>query len=411
MQTERTYDVVVMGATGYTGRLVVEYLKERYGDGSLRSAIAGRNPEKLAAVKEELGLGEVPVIVADSLDRESLKSLAEQTRVVCTTVGPYLRYGALLVEVCAEMGTSYCDLCGEVPFIRRMADSHDATAKRTGARLVHACGFDSIPSDLGVFLVQKAAKERFGRPCSEVKGRVIGVAGGPSGGTIESMANVAQVIRHDKEARRYMVDPYSLNPESSPRGPDGSDPMLAFFDPDFGFCAPFIMSGVNVRIVRRSNALMDFAYGPEFSYNEAVAHGQGFRSRFKAIKGAMEMGGTFLAVAFPLLRAFAHALGTPKPGEGPSREQRERGWFELAFLGKLTDDNGVPQTVRAKVRGERDPGYGSTTWMLSESAVCLAKDTDRLSVGGGSWTPASCFGALLIERLNALDMTFEVKPQ
>ena len=396
-ESDREFDVVVFGATGFTGQLVTEYMAERYPPaGELRWAIAGRSQAKLDAIAAGLH-GEIECLVADSANAEDMRTLAARTRVVCTTVGPYAKYGSELVAACVEEGTHYCDLAGEIHWMRRMIDTHQSAAERSGARIVHSCGFDCIPSDLGTLFVQNAMRERTGGPANHVKFRVVGSKGGASGGTIDSGVNMMEEARDDPEILELNADPYALNPLNMPRGLDGLDQTSAEQDPDFRqWTAPFVMGTINTRVVRRSNALMNYAYGQDFRYDEAILTGEGMAGFAKAAAlaagTAMMMGA--LAIA-PIRNLVLPML--PKPGEGPSRETQENGYFEIALLGLNPED---PEgNVRATVKGDRDPGYGSTAKMLAESAVCLAMD--ELDVVGGFWTPASAMGTRLIERLGS----------
>ena len=396
-EADREFDVVIFGATGFTGQLVAEYMAEQYGpDSDLRWAIAGRSQAKLDAIAA--GLPEaIECLVADSANASDMRAMAARTRVVCTTVGPYAKYGSELVAACVEEGTHYCDLAGEIHWMRRMIDTHLSTAERTGARIVHSCGFDCIPSDLGTLFVQNAMRERTGEPANHVKFRVVGSKGGASGGTIDSGVNMMEEARDDPQILELNADPYALNPLNMPRGIDGLDQTSAEQDPDFRqWTAPFAMGAINTRVVRRSNALMNYAYGHEFRYDEAVLTGEGPTGFAKAAALAAGTAMVMGALAIAPIRNLVLPL-LPKPGEGPSRETQQNGYFEITLLGLNPED---PEgNVRATVKGDRDPGYGSTAKMLAESAVCLAMD--ELDVGGGFWTPASAMGMPLIERLGS----------
>ncbi len=401
---DREFDIVLLGASGFTGRLVAEYLLATY-DESLRWAMAGRNQGKLEAVAEELGAaGQIPILVADTNDQSALDELAGKTRVICTTVGPYALYGSGVVEACVKSGTHYCDLTGEVQWMRRMIDTWQSDAEASGARIVHTCGFDSIPSDLGVLFLQNAMKKAHGVAAQQVKYRAAGFAGGFSGGTIYSMINMMEEMQKDPSLRKVMGDPYALNPAGSHKGDDKPDQLGAIYDEDFDrWTLPFVMAAINTRVVRRSNALMGNAYGEDFRYDEATLAGesQGALSS-KLAAGAMTGGTAVLAI--PPLRAVAK-LFLPKPGEGPDQEAREKGYFDILLHGKHPTDSN--KDMRAQVTGDRDPGYGSTSKMLAESAVCLAYDD--LDVGGGFWTPASAMGQTLIDRLvESAGLTFGV---
>ena len=396
-ESDREFDVIVFGATGFTGQLVVEYIAEQYGPSNgLRWAIAGRSQAKLDAVATGLP-GEIERLVADSANAEDMQTLAGRTKVICTTVGPYAKYGSELVAACVAQGTHYCDLTGEIHWMRRMIDAHQSAAERSGARIVHTCGFDCIPSDLGTLFVQNAMRERTGVPAHHVKFRVVGSKGGASGGTIDSGINMMEEAREDPQILELNADPYALNPLNMPRGIDGLDQTSAEQDPDFQqWTAPFVMAGINTRVVRRSNALMNYAYGHDFRYDEAVLMGEGATGFAKATALAAGTAMMMGAMAIGPIRNLMLPM-LPKPGEGPSKETRENGYFDIALLGLNPDD--AEQNIRASVKGDRDPGYGSTAKMLAESAVCLARD--ELDVGGGFWTPASAMGTALIERLGS----------
>ncbi len=410
------FDIVIWGATGFTGRLTAAHLLEQEGaSGGVRWAIAGRSASKLEAVAEEISqetgvdAGPLPRIVADASDEASLRGLVERSRVVCTTVGPYAKYGSKLVELCAELGRDYCDLTGEVQWMRRMIDAHEAAARASGARIVHNCGFDCIPSDLGTYFVQREAKARFGRPSPHVKLRVGGFSGGVSGGTAASMLELLEEATNDPKIRKLMADPYGLNPDGARSGPDGADRTGPAWDDDFGqWTAPFVMAAINTRVVRRTNALTDSSYGPDFRYDEAVLCGAGPGGFLKAAGQAAGQLATMGAMAIgPLRRLGARAL--PQPGEGPSKAQREKGFFELELFAVSPDGPGA-SGLRAKVTGDRDPGYGSTSKMLAQSALCLAEGGAK--VGGGFFTPAAAMGDRLIERLERhAGLTFEIEAE
>lgn len=405
--THRELDVVLWGATGFTGGLVAEYLLSRHGvDGSLRWAIGGRNEAKLAALRDRLGAGaeRLPIVLGDAGDVDAMAVLAARTRVVCTTVGPYAQYGSPLVEACVRAGTDYCDLTGEIHWMQRMIDTHQDAAKASGARIVHTCGFDCIPSDLGTWFVQRAMQTRHGVSSPHVKLRVKGFSGGASGGTIASMLNMMEEARHDPSVTRAMNEPYSINPQGERNGPDEAERFVPWQDPDFGeWVAPFVMAGVDTKVVRRTNALLDYAYGKDFRYDEGVLMGTGPLGAVKAAGTTAGLGaGMSLAAIGPLRRLVATRL--PSPGEGPSKETREAGYFDLQLHAAHPTDRDLD--LRARVTGDRDPGYGSTSKMLGEAAVCLAQDD--LAAGGGFWTPAAAMGEPLLERLvKHAGLTFE----
>jgi short subunit dehydrogenase-like uncharacterized protein len=383
---DRKYDLIVWGASGFTGKLVTEHLLNRYGtDGDLRWAIAGRNKAKLDA-----GL---PIIIADAHDSESMQRLASETKVVLTTVGPYAKHGAPLVESCATNGTDYCDLTGEVQWMRAMIDRFQSAAEKSGARIVHCCGFDSIPADIGVWFLQREARRLHGEPCAEIKLFVTAAKGGASGGTVASILNIFEEARRDPFVARILADPYSLNPEGKRSGPDGKDQRTVEYDATVGgWTAPSVMEAVDTRIVRRTNALLDYQYGRDFRYSEATLMGSGPVGWAKSAALTAGLGGFMLATAFDFSRSLVKRIA-PDPGQGPNKAKREAGFFKLLLVGKLPDGS----IMRARVTGDRDPGYGSTSKMISESAVCLAKND--LPVRGGFWTPASAMGDALLKRL------------
>ena len=395
-KTDREFDVIVWGATGFTGKLVAAYLLRQYGVGAeLSWAIAGRNEEKLEALRHDLGdaAARLPIFTADSAKRTSLLQLATRTRVVLTTVGPYALYGSELVDACVEAGTHYCDLAGEVQWIRKMIDQHHDRAQKTGARIVHCCGFDSVPMDMGVWFLQNAAMQRFGEYCKSITLLVKATKGAASGGTIASMMNILEESSKDRAVARILVDPYSLNPAGERDGPDERDQTRTIYRDDVkSWTAPFVMAGVNTKVVRRSHALAGYPYGKDFRYAEAIMTGDGLGGRLKgtAVTGGL---GAFMAAA--TLSPTRKILGkfVTKPGDGPDKALRESGFFKLIQIGVLPDG----KVIRTRITGDQDPGYGSTSKMLSECAVCLAKDD--LDVGGGVLTPAYALDGKLLERL------------
>ncbi len=392
----RPFDVIIWGATGFTGQLVVEFLRDQYGvEGDLHWAIAGRNEAKLESIRQKLALPDLPIIIADSHDKSSLVHLVKQTRVVCSTVGPYALYGTLLVEACVENGTDYCDLTGEVQWMRKVIDNYHSKAKSNQVKIVHCCGFDAIPSDLGVFFLQSIAKKRTGQYCQHIKMRLKGASGGFSGGTFMSLLNVLIEVGKDPSIYDIVWQPYSLNPPEHRSGPDQRDILKATFDQDLGkWTSPFIMAMINTKIVRRSHALNGFPYGKDFQYDEATLHGSNLKSRIVANIFAffVRLISRLRPIAFfqKLTRRFF-----PKPGEGPSKAVRDAGFFYLLFFGKLP--NG--QHLTAKVKGDKDPGYGSTSKMLAESAVCLALDKEKTPELYGVLTPSTAMGDSLLQRL------------
>lgn len=403
---DREFDVVLWGASGFTGQLVAEYLAATYGvDGELRWAIAGRNRNKLEAIRQACAPGadddRLPILTGDSDDADSLADMAARSRVICSTVGPYARYGTPLVAACVEAGTDYCDLTGEVQWMARIIPAYQGAAEASGARIVHTCGFDSIPTDMGTWYLQQAMLERHGVPACRVRARVGKTRGGASGGTVASMINLMEEAARDATVRRLVADPYCLYPPGMAPGRDGGDQSGARYDPDFEqWTYPFIMGVVNTRVVRRSNALMGFPWGADFRYDEAVLE----KSRLRALRNAVAMGAGMAALAAGPTRRLAQRF-LPSPGEGPSRREREAGFYEIFFHGVHPSDRDLD--LRARVTGDRDPGYGSTSKMLGESAVCLALDERR--VEGGFWTPASALGEDLLPRLTGrAGLTFEI---
>ena len=403
---KREFDVIVWGATGFTGQLVAEYLAQTYGvGGELNWAMGGRSQEKLEQVRRDiLPAGErdqLSLVIADSNDPESLDAMVARTSVICSTVGPYARYGTPLVAACAASGTDYCDLTGEVQWMARVIPEYVEQARDSGARIVHTCGFDSIPSDMGTWFLQQQMIDRSGVPAARVKARVGRNRGAASGGTVASMINLMEEARSDPSIRKLVGDPYALYPRGVAPGQDKPDQQGIRFDPDFHqWTAPFVMAVVNTRVVRRTNALLDFAWGEDFRYDEAVL----CRSRFRARQLALATGVGMAAMALGPTRKLATRF-LPSPGEGPNRKQREAGFYEIFFYGvhpTSRDDD-----VLVKVTGDMDPGYGSTSKMLGEAAACLAHD--KLKVKGGFWTPASAMGSSLLERLTLrAGLTFEI---
>jgi short subunit dehydrogenase-like uncharacterized protein len=393
---KKTFDLIVWGASGFTGHLVTDYLARTYGTGGeLRWAIAGRNREKLEQVRDDClpraSDEELPILIADGTDPKSLARMVAQTRVVCSTVGPYAKYGTPLVAACVEEGADYCDLTGEVQWMARVIPAHQGAAQASGARIVHTCGFDSIPFDIGTWYLQQAMLEQHDDYACHVKTRVGRISGGASGGTIASVLNMLEEAQHDPSIRKVIADPYALNPPGLPSGPDGPDQSNARFDRDFRqWTSPFVMAGVNTRVVRRSHALLGFPWGEDFRYDEAVLN----RSRVEATVIAMGTSASMMTLAMGPTRKLAQRF-LPAPGDGPSRRVREKGSWEVFFHGVHPTDRGGD--MRLRVTGDMDPGYGSTAKMLGESAVCLAMD--KPATGGGFWTPASAMGSQLQSRL------------
>lgn len=395
------FDVVVWGATGFTGRLVAGYLASQYGIGNdLRWAIGGRNPARLKAVRDGLGRDAtaLPILVADSHDPQSLAAMVRRTRVVCSTVGPFASLGSELVAACAEQGTDYCDIAGEAHWIRAMIDSHEETARTSGAHIVNCCGFDSLPSDLGTWFVQQAMRQRHGVAAAEVAMRVRRIKGKFSGGTFATLLETVKAAAGDPSVRRALGHPYALNPAGRQTGPPPTDPRGPRWDRHTrAWIAPFIMASINTRIVRRSNVLLDDAYGRDFRYSEAVMTGRGVAGFIKATLLTASLGLFMGLLALPPTRALLARFLLPRSGEGPSEQERESGMFDILLIAQHPTHR--EHHLTARVTADRDPGYGATCRMLGESAVCLARDSQPRAMPGGFWTPASAMGSQLIERL------------
>lgn len=391
------YDVVVFGATGFVGQLLCRVLKERYPEGSgLRWAAAGRSRDRLAQLAESLELPELALLVADATDEKTLKALCRRTRVVASTVGPYAIHGEPLIKACTQTGTDYCDLTGEVQWIRRMIQRYGDTARASGARLVNCCGFDSLPSDLGTLFLQQAARERFNAAATRGTMRVKGIRGGVSGGTVASMVHLAREMRTHPGLRRELADPYSLcPPDKRPTTPQHSVRSARYDAVAKCWIAPFIMAATNERLVHRSNALMNQAYGADFRYDEAMITGAGRKGRLRAYALTAALGGFMLGIALAPTRALLERFALPAPGDGPGPRARADGFYDIRFQGETADGH----RIAVRVVGDGDPGYRSTSRMLAEAAACLARDVDTTNPPGGFWTPASIFGARLIERL------------
>jgi len=388
------FDVIVYGATGFTGRLVAEYLQRTYGaEGDVRWAMAGRDMGKLRAVAAEIGAN-APLIAADAGDPNALDALAHRARVIITTVGPYQLYGEPVLAACIRAGADYVDLCGEPNWMAAMIAKYEAPAKASGARIVFSCGFDSIPFDLGVFFLQSHMKERFGQPAHFVRGRVRKMKGAFSGGTMASMLASLEAVQRDPKLVKMMADPFALSPERLVEQPNGD---TAIYDDDIpSWSAPFVMAAINTKNVHRSNALMNYAYGRDFTYEEMMLTGDGAdgEKRAKTMLGQSKMQMTLLG--FPPTRALLRRFALPKPGEGPSKEARETGFYDILYIGESAKGG----KLSVSVKGDKDPGYGSTSKIITEAALCLA-DTSRTQTPGGIWTSAAAMGASLVDRLQA----------
>lgn len=392
MKPSAEFDIVVYGASGFTGRLVAEYLASRSGEPrDLKWAMAGRSLDKLAAVRDEIGAPkDTPLIAADAANPASLEAMLKRTKAVLTTVGPYQLYGTDLVAACVASGTDYLDLCGEPVWMRQMIDKYQAAAQASGARIVFSCGYDSIPFELGVFFLQDTAKTKFGSTFNRVKGRVRKMKGTLSGGTAASMKAIFAAAVNDPTLMPMLRDPFVLTPGfQGPKQPLGNKPL---FDDDLDmWVAPFVMANINTRNVHRSNFLLGFPYGQDLIYDEMMVAGP--KDTGEAMAKAIVAGNNKMG-----------AQGGPKPGEGPSKEEREAGYFDLLFLGVAPDG----RQMRAVVTGDRDPGYGCTAKMIAESAICLVREAS--DVPGGIWTPGAAFGHRLIKRLSDhAGMTFGIE--
>lgn len=402
--TQTNYDLVVFGATSFVGQILTRYLAEYFStqQEQLRWAIAGRSQQKLQDLKSSLGtLGEsLPILIADASNQAELNALCAQTRVVVSTVGPYALYGEPLIQACVTNGTDYCDLTGETQWIKKMIEKYESQAQQSGARIVHCCGFDSVPSDMGVYYLQQQAQKQFNAPATQVSMRVKTLKGGASGGTVASLINVIQEAAADPALRKDLVNPYVLCPPDHGNSQRQIYIKTAKFDSDFNaWIAPFVMAAVNERVVHRSNALSGNAYGSNFSYNEAILTGEGLKGRFKALGVVSGLGVFMLAAVSKPVSQLMERYMLPKPGEGPTPEQQRTGRFDLRFVGKTE----AGQTLKIKVTGDRDPGYGSTGKMLGQAALSLAidhvKEAKKTGSVGGFWTPATMFDDRFIQRL------------
>lgn len=409
--TNQHLNLVLWGATGFTGRLVAEYLADHSAADDIDWAIAGRNRTRLEEVRRSLGPdhGDLPILVGDAFDRDSLDEIAASTDVVCTTCGPYARLGTNLVAACVEHDTDYCDLTGEVHWVREMIDAHHDDARNSGVRIVHCCGFDSIPGDMGTYLVQSEAIDRFGGPCEQVRCYVWSIRGGISGGTAASMADTVALAAQDRDVRRVLTDPYALNPADNRPGTDGPIQSRPRFDRRIdGWTAPFMMAAVNEKVVRRTNALLGDRYGVDFSYRESSYTGDGLSGALRATSLAAGLGVFTAGMAAGPTRKLLEKFVLPDPGEGPDRDTIEKGRFTMRLFGDRPAGEDRDFDIVCEVSANRDPGYGATAMMLAESALCLAVDDSPDGLDGGVLTPASAFGSTLIDRLRDAGMTFDV---
>jgi short subunit dehydrogenase-like uncharacterized protein len=411
MAGERDLDLVLFGATGFTGRLVAQYLATQGEVGTV--ALAGRSAEKLAEVRASLhpAAAEWPLVLADSADPQTLHAMATRSRVVVSTVGPYAEYGLPLVDACARAGTHYADLTGEVLFTRDSIDRHHDVAVASGARIVHSCGFDSIPSDLGVWDLARAVDADGAGRLSDTTLVVAAMRGGVSGGTLASARTELAAVRADPLRRAVVANPYSLSPDlaAEPDLGDQSDLRGTVFDDDLGqWVAPFVMAGINTRVVRRSNALLDYRYGRTFRYREVTGLGTGPEAAAKGAALAAGLGGMTALLGNSVTGGLADkavSRAVPKPGEGPDEESRRRGFFRMEIHTRTTDGSRYVERVAA----QGDPGYAATSVMLGQAGLSLAHDA--LPERAGVLTPAAAFGSVLVDRLRAAGMTFEAERQ
>ena len=389
MTSDHAFDIVVFGASGYTGRLVAEYLSQEYGDDELSWAMAGRSLEKLAAVRQEMGISDtVALLEVDIGDPSSVRNMVQACKVLITTVGPYQLYGDEIVKQCAEQGTDYVDLTGEPGWMHGTIAKYGAAAKASGARIVHSCGFDSIPFDLGVFNLQQHAIAKTGQPIATVKGRVRAMNGSFSGGTIASMRATMAAVASNPEIIGILTNPFALTEGfTGPEQPAGAAPQ---YDEELGsWSAPFIMAPINTKNIHRSNFLLGHRYGEDFRYDEMLLTGDGEQGK---------------AIAEFVAKDDSVAKSELQPGDGPTKEERENGNYDAIFAG--FSSNG--ELMISSVQGDRDPGYGSTSKMLAEAAMCLLKNPELAS--GGLWTPAVALGEALVERLEAhAGLTFQIE--
>jgi short subunit dehydrogenase-like uncharacterized protein len=390
-KAEREFDIVVYGATGYTGRLVAEHFVREYGGkpGAPKWAMAGRSLDKLAEVRDAIGApNDTPLVVADASDPGTLDAMCHRTRVVLTTVGPYQLYGSELVAACARSGTDYADLCGEPGWMREMIDAHHEQAKASGARIAFSAGFDSIPFDLGVLMLQEEAKKRFGKPASRVRGRVRDMKGTFSGGTAASLTATMKAVAKNPKLVSLLASPFALTPGYE--GPDQPAGMIPHYEDDLGrWAAPFIMATINTKNVHRTNFLRGHPWGEDFRYDEMMLTSPGEAGK---------------AAAHAVVELLKNPFGAkpPAPGEGPSPEERENGHYDVLFVAEMPSG----EKLRYAVKGRYDPGYGSTSRMLAETGMALlASDAE-----GGIGTPGSILGEALVERLREhAEITFGVE--
>tara|TARA_B100000161_G_C33544895_1_gene412507 strand:- start:734 stop:1942 length:1209 start_codon:yes stop_codon:yes gene_type:complete len=389
----KQFDIIIWGASSFTGKLVTEYIFNKYGSSKIKWAIAGRNLDKLEKVRSQVADKDIPIFIADSFDEDSLSKFVKKTKVVCSTVGPYSLYGTKLVKVCLENNTNYCDITGEAHWIRTLIDNFHEEARSKKIKIVNSCGFDSIPSDMGVYFIQNEIKKVYKNYAKSIKMRVAGIRGGISGGTYGSINNLLKEAYADRNVFKVLNNPYGLNPKDKMEGMDKKDLRKIIFDKESNsWIYPFIMAGINTKIVRRSNALSNFKYGKDFRYEEATMSGKGISGFWKAILAVFPLAMVGLNPN-SFLKKIVNSF-MPKPGEGPGLEKRKNGFYNLRFYVTIDDKN----KAFAKVIGDSDPGYDSTSKMLAESALCLA--FDRLPENYGVVTPSFSMGDKLLDRLN-----------
>ena len=417
---KRAYTVVLYGATSFVGQITAHYLAQflteqkpnEDASHSVTWAIAGRDEDKLKKLQDEIvskqgnKADKVAIIIANSNDEASLDAMTKQTQVLISTVGPYLKYGEPLIKSCAQNGTDYVDLTGEAIFIKDMLDKYQDTAKQSGARIVNSCGFDSIPSDLGVYFTQQQAQDKFNQACETIHMRVKAAKGGVSGGTIASMGTIFEEVGEDKARRKQVANPYLLNDDTDAPTTRQKNISKPEYDDDHKrWLAPFVMAVINTRIVHRTNQLLSYEYGREFKYDEAMWMQDGVKGKLMSYGLSAGLLGFASAMMFKPSRELLSKHVLPKSGSGPSKSEQENGFFDIRFFGTTTKQD----TISTKVTGDRDPGYGSTSRMLAQSALCLAQDVSQDAVAGGFWTPATAMGDKLIQRLEEhAGLSFEI---
>ncbi|QDT61416.1 Putative trans-acting enoyl reductase [Stieleria bergensis] len=394
MTKKPDFDIVLWGGSSFVGKLVAEHLHQTYGvDGSIRWAIGGRNERKLNDTRDWLGTGaaELPIVVGDAHDREFLDSMVQSTKVVLSTVGPYARYGKELVAVCAASGTDYCDLTGEIPFIQEMMNRHAAEADASGARILHCCGVDSLPSDLGVWTLNQVAERQFGCGIADVTNEVKSFNGRFSGGTIASLGGTLEDASRDEKVAAVLDNPYAICPPKRRSGVAQPDIAAVQRSESGAWLGPFFMAIVNTRVVHATNAQLNYPYGTNFTYGEGMHVGGKLAANVLGLASRM----FYWAYGFRPTRALLNATILPNPGTGPSKKSREEGDFEFHFIARTRSGDRLALVVS----GERDPGYGASSRMIGEVAVCLACDLPKSACPGGFWTPAAAIAEKIIPRL------------